>query len=265
MTILWLVLDSKFALRKYFDYSHTLSDFSLNINFSIWLQLTLKPSWFIKVYNVWLFLTIADYFWLFLTFMRKFLTQNLSLAEVIFWILGGHLLPRSWLDKFQLQQMFLAFLVGKCLLVALALAVLLFSARAQASLLFSASLRPRNWKGGVLRPPESVERRLGARTHFRPWWRLKDGEGGRVLQLSDGMGGRPGCAKAPSVYLGRQGKGAPPSPSPSTSLAGPAGAPGSIFRPRRCHSVSSSRMTEEGGKWHRDWHLEGRRETVGAR
>ena len=89
MTILWLVLDSKFALRKYFDYSHTLSDFSLNINFSIWLQLTLKPSWFIKVYNVWLFLTIADYFWLFLTFMRKFLTQNLSLAEVIFWILGG--------------------------------------------------------------------------------------------------------------------------------------------------------------------------------
>ena len=90
MTILWLVLDSKFALRKYFDYSHTLSDFSLNINFSIWLQLTLKPSWFIKVYNVWLFLTIADYFWLFLTFMRKFLTQNLSLAEVIFWILGGY-------------------------------------------------------------------------------------------------------------------------------------------------------------------------------
>ena len=95
MTILWLVLDSKFALRKYFDYSHTLSDFSLNINFSIWLQLTLKPSWFIKVYNVWLFLTIADYFWLFLTFMRKFLTQNLSLAEVIFWILGGwNPLPR---------------------------------------------------------------------------------------------------------------------------------------------------------------------------
>ena len=102
MTILWLVLDSKFALRKYFDYSHTLSDFSLNINFSIWLQLTLKPSWFIKVYNVWLFLTIADYFWLFLTFMRKFLTQNLSLAEVIFWILGGPSLgnmncPRSTL------------------------------------------------------------------------------------------------------------------------------------------------------------------------
>ena len=96
MTILWLVLDSKFALRKYFDYSHTLSDFSLNINFSIWLQLTLKPSWFIKVYNVWLFLTIADYFWLFLTFMRKFLTQNLSLAEVIFWILGGESLDRKW-------------------------------------------------------------------------------------------------------------------------------------------------------------------------
>ena len=131
--------------------------------------------------------------------------------------------------------MFLAFLVGKCLLVALALAVLLFSARAQASLLFSASLRPRNWKGGVLRPSESVERRLGARTHFRPWRRLKDGEGGRVLQLSDGMGGRPGCAKAPSVHLGKGAPSLPPSPRPP------------IFHSRRCRSHPH----REGRIWRR--------------
>ena len=96
--------------------------------------------------------------------------------------------------------------------------------RAQASLLLSPSLRPQLERRGTA--PYGVRRETS-------WCQdafSAVGEGGLVLQLSDGMGGRPGCAKAPSVHLG---KGAPPYFPPSPRPP--------ILHSRRCRSPSSSR------------------------